>query len=71
MLNTGRAFCVPGIQNAFLRAYREGSMDTLDEAEIDEVLRNTGYGFLGLARNNRPYVIPTSFGYDGMQFTSR
>ena len=40
-------------------------MDSLGESEIDGVLRDNGYGFLGLASDNRPYVIPMSFGYNG------
>lgn len=40
-------------------------MRSLDEEEIDTVLRESGYGFLGLANEDQPYVIPMSFGYDG------
>jgi len=40
-------------------------MDSLDGNGIDEVLTSTSYGFLGLARDDTPYVIPMSFGYDG------
>ena len=40
-------------------------MRILFREEIDDVLANAGYGFLGLARENRPYVLPMSFGYDG------
>jgi len=40
-------------------------MQQLDEAGIETVLRGMGYGFIGLARDDRPYVIPISFGYDG------
>lgn len=40
-------------------------MNPLDEADIDKLLREIGYGFLGLARNDNSYVIPISFGYDG------
>jgi hypothetical protein len=40
-------------------------MRELSPEEIDSILEETGYGFLGLARDDRPYVIPMSFGYDG------
>lgn len=40
-------------------------MDELSDAAIDSVLKQVGFGFLGLARDDRPYVIPMSFGYDG------
>lgn len=40
-------------------------MRVLDAATIDAVLERAGYGFLGFARGDRPYVIPVSFGYDG------
>ena len=40
-------------------------MKNLSREEIDSVLVRVGYGFLGLASENRPYVVPMSFGYDG------
>ena len=40
-------------------------MEDLSRQEVDEVLEDVGYGFLGFARENRPYVLPMSFGYDG------
>lgn len=40
-------------------------MHTMTREEIDELLREVGYGFLGLADGGQPYVIPMSFGYDG------
>lgn len=40
-------------------------MKRLSSREIDAVLREVGYGFLGVARGDRPYVLPMSFGYDG------
>lgn len=40
-------------------------MRELSREEIDNVLEGVGYGFLGFARENRPYVLPMSFGYDG------
>lgn len=39
-------------------------MEQLAPAEIDAVLESVGFGFLGLARDDRPYVLPMSFGYD-------
>lgn len=40
-------------------------MRELSRAEIDSLLEAVGYGFLGLASEGDPYVIPMSFGYDG------
>lgn len=40
-------------------------MRPLDQEEIDAVLKDSGFGFLGLAKDDNPYVIPMSFGYDG------
>lgn len=34
-------------------------------AEVDEVLESVGFGVLSLARNDRPYGVPLSFGFDG------
>lgn len=43
-------------------------MKKLSRQEVDEVLEDVGYGFLGLAREDRPYVLPMAFGYDGDDF---
>lgn len=40
-------------------------MESLSRNEVDRVLTEVGYGFLGFARENSPYVLPMSFGYDG------
>lgn len=40
-------------------------MEELPEEATAGILRQAGYGFLGLASDDRPYVIPMSFGYDG------
>jgi hypothetical protein len=40
-------------------------MERLGPDEIDALLRSVGYGFLGLAADDVPYVLPMSFGYDG------
>jgi hypothetical protein len=40
-------------------------MHVLESDAIDRVLAETGYGFLGVAREDVPYVLPMSFGYDG------
>lgn len=40
-------------------------MDELSRQAVDNVLEDVGYGFLGLARDDRPYVLPMAFGYDG------
>lgn len=37
----------------------------MDEAEIDEFLRERGYGVLALADDRATYPVPVSFGYDG------
>lgn len=38
-------------------------METLPRSAITDVLEAVGYGFLGLAVDDRPYVVPMSFGY--------
>lgn len=40
-------------------------MEELSRNEVDRVLTEVGYGFLGFGRENGPYVLPMSFGYDG------
>jgi nitroimidazol reductase NimA-like FMN-containing flavoprotein (pyridoxamine 5'-phosphate oxidase superfamily) len=35
--------------------------------EIDEVLARVGYGHLGCARNDRPYVVPIHYVYDKLK----
>lgn len=40
-------------------------MRQLLPGEVAGVLRATGYGFLGLARDDTPCVRPMAFGYDG------
>jgi hypothetical protein len=37
----------------------------MDEAAIDELLTDVGYGVLAMSRDDRPYPVPLSFGYDG------
>jgi hypothetical protein len=39
-------------------------MRALSQGAIDNILKEVTYGFLGLARENQPYVIPMAFGYD-------
>ena len=33
--------------------------------EIEDLLARAGYGHLGCARNNQPYVVPIHYAYDG------
>lgn len=40
-------------------------MRELSSNQIDATLETAEYGFLGLAREDMPYVVPMSFGYDG------
>jgi nitroimidazol reductase NimA-like FMN-containing flavoprotein (pyridoxamine 5'-phosphate oxidase superfamily) len=35
------------------------------DIEIEEVLRRVGYGHLGCSQNDRPYVVPVHYVYDG------
>lgn len=37
----------------------------MGNTEIDEVLKRVGYAHLGCARDNRPYVVPINYAYDG------
>lgn len=39
----------------------------MTDDDIDEFLRDVGYGILSLARDGEAYGIPISFGYDGEQ----
>lgn len=39
----------------------------LDDAEIDDVLREVGVGILSMSDGGVPYGVPLSFGYDGTQ----
>lgn len=37
----------------------------MDTDDIDDLLESNGWGVLSLARDDEPYSIPVSFGYDG------
>lgn len=37
----------------------------MNSDDVDSLLHAEGYGILSLARDNEPYSIPVSFGYDG------
>lgn len=37
----------------------------MDEQEIDQALKEVGYGTLALTRDDEAYGVPVSFGYDG------
>lgn len=43
-------------------------MNHLSREAIDDVLKDSGFGYLGLASGGRPYVVPMAFGYDGEAF---
>jgi nitroimidazol reductase NimA-like FMN-containing flavoprotein (pyridoxamine 5'-phosphate oxidase superfamily) len=36
-----------------------------EKAEIEKILREMDFGFLGLSNNEKPYVIPISYAYEG------
>lgn len=40
---------------------------TMDDEEIERLLRSQGYGIVSLCGDGQPYSIPVSFGYDGEQ----
>jgi uncharacterized protein len=44
---------------------RRKEKEIVDRAEIDRVIQACTLCHLGLARDNVPYVVPLSFGYDG------
>ena len=47
---------------------RRGDKEIKDKAVIDQIISGSQVCRLGLARDNVPYVIPVSFGYDGDAF---
>jgi nitroimidazol reductase NimA-like FMN-containing flavoprotein (pyridoxamine 5'-phosphate oxidase superfamily) len=44
---------------------RRKEKEIVDRDLIDEIVRDCQVCRLGMARENRPYVVPVSFGYDG------
>ena len=40
------------------------AVEEMDNGLIKEILRRTGYGHLGMARGNLPYVVPVHYVYD-------
>ena len=44
---------------------RRKEKEITDRREIDGIMRSCSVCRLGLARENVPYIIPVSFGYDG------
>ena len=44
---------------------RRRDKEVVSRAEIDAVIQEANVCRLGLAMDNRPYVVPISFGYDG------
>jgi nitroimidazol reductase NimA-like FMN-containing flavoprotein (pyridoxamine 5'-phosphate oxidase superfamily) len=40
------------------------AVEEMNNGQIREVLRRVGYGHLGLARGNHPYVVPVHYAYD-------
>jgi uncharacterized protein len=47
------------------RKLRRTDREILDRKNVDEIIRGSLVCRVALARNNQPYVIPLSFGYDG------
>ena len=40
------------------------AVEEMNKGEIREVLKRVGYGHLGMARGNYPYVVPVQYAYD-------
>jgi nitroimidazol reductase NimA-like FMN-containing flavoprotein (pyridoxamine 5'-phosphate oxidase superfamily) len=40
------------------------AVEEMSSGEIKEVLKRVGYGHLGVARGNHPYVVPIHYAYD-------
>ncbi|HXT61904.1 MAG TPA: pyridoxamine 5'-phosphate oxidase family protein [Pyrinomonadaceae bacterium] len=40
-------------------------VEDMSAAETHELLRRQSFGHLGCARDNRPYVVPMNYAYDG------
>jgi len=49
-------------------AMRVVDIDEMDASEISSVLQRVGYGHLGCAKENRPYVVPIHYMYDPPDF---
>jgi len=44
---------------------RKKDREIRDRAEVDRIIGEAAVCRLGLCKDNRPYVVPVSFGYDG------
>jgi len=44
---------------------RRKEKEIVDRAEIDRIIQSCAICHLGIAKDNMPYVVPLSFGYDG------
>lgn len=42
-------------------------VEDMTPAEMHALLQRESFGHLGCARNNRPYVVPMHYGYDGKE----
>jgi len=42
-------------------------VEDMAPAEMHALLQRENFGHLGCARNNRPYVVPMHYGYDGKE----
>ena len=42
-------------------------VEDMAPAEMHALLQRESFGHLGCARNNRPYVVPMHYGYDGKE----
>ena len=43
-------------------------VEDMPQAEMHELLERQSFGHLGCARDNRPYVVPMNYAYDGNDF---
>jgi nitroimidazol reductase NimA-like FMN-containing flavoprotein (pyridoxamine 5'-phosphate oxidase superfamily) len=43
-------------------------VEDMSQTEMHELLERQGFGHLGCARDNRPYVVPMNYAYDGNDF---
>jgi len=47
---------------------RRKEREITDKTEIDEIIRECQFCFIGMCDEHEPYVVPISFGYDGTCF---
>ena len=49
---------------------RRKDKEITDRDDISQVIRKCQVCRIGLAMDNKPYIVPVSFGYDGVLFFS-